>query len=394
MSGIRIARRQLLILGLLCLLSRSALAQAPVSITVLPNTVTAGAGSTGFVALSAPAKSAVTVSLTSNTSGVTVPSQVTVGAGRQSAKFAVSTQASDKTAIVTLTASGGGGSAVGFFMVQAQATTTTPLPAFAGFTFSPTMALSGQPISGTISFTEPLVVSLTFNLTSPSANFAFPSQVTAAAGSKMISFPVTVSAEATTGATQVTATLESGSYKNAWTGPFSTSGNIVFLAGTGLPPNYAAGFWYAAPTSPNSANLFSVPTLKTYPDGRLCFAQVAFVTANGATYIDDGPYVVSGHVGYNGQIYLDSNTEVNFYEAGDVQEQFPAGARGDGRGDQSDPTYLYDASTLSFSSGGLTATLTLIAQGYLWTWDSTSSTLFPVFGSSSTLGTYTYTRAQ
>jgi hypothetical protein len=384
MLGKFITGRLVVCLGILLAFAAFAPAQAPASVTVLPNTVTAGTSTTGYVALVAPAKSKETISLSSSSTGVKVPSSVTVAAGSQTASFSITTT-TNKTAVVTLTASGSGGSAVGFMMIQAA---TVTIPSFSGMTFTPTLALSGQTITGTITFKSPILIELTFDLSSASANFSVPASVTALPGATAVGFKVTPGSGAVTGAFSVTATLAPGAYQNAWTGPTSETGSFAYLAGVGLPANYAGGFWVAPPLGVGPSEF--VPTLTTSLEGGLSFGGPTLSLNSGTwSYDNDSGYDISARVGAGGQVRLESNP-FSLQWPVYAQNLFPVF----GTSNATPPygwSYLFDNSTLTFSKDGKTATLKVIGQPYTWTL-SANPTI--TFGAPVTLGTYIFARVQ
>jgi len=78
------------------------------SLTLNPTTVRGGVGSVGTVTLTAMAPSGgLVVNLSSNNPKATVPSTVTILAGKTSANFNISTAATNKKTVVTITASAG-----------------------------------------------------------------------------------------------------------------------------------------------------------------------------------------------------------------------------------------------------------------------------------------------
>jgi hypothetical protein len=203
----------------------------------------------------------------------------------------------------------------------------------------------------------------------------------ASAGAKSVSFTVTVGTGACTGAVPVTATLANGNYNNVWSGPMSVAGSFAYLAGSGLPTDYAAGFWVGPKVASDSAGDFVVPTLKTYADGRFSMGGPGYHNNSGWDYGQDSAYSICGHIASSGAICMDSDDPESWCPVFSIN----------GSSFSKEPSVLYDGSTLTFSSDGKSATLTVIAQQYTWTL-SANPTI--VWGDTVTLGTYVFTRVK
>ena len=114
------------------------------SVSLNPNTVTGGTGSTGTVTLSAAAPSGgAVVTLSDNSASASVPASVTVPAGATSATFTVTTSAVSSGASATVTGSYGGTTRSDVLAINAPAITIT-------LTLGATAVKGGRSVSGTV----------------------------------------------------------------------------------------------------------------------------------------------------------------------------------------------------------------------------------------------------
>jgi hypothetical protein len=99
------------------------------SLSLSPSSVTGANASTGTVALTAAAPSGgAIVSLSDNSSAVTVPSSVTVAAGATSASFTVTTSSVSSPTSATVSAVFGGGTRTAALTVNPPTSSTPPVP--------------------------------------------------------------------------------------------------------------------------------------------------------------------------------------------------------------------------------------------------------------------------
>lgn len=252
--------------------ARFGLAQEPVTVTLMPNMVTAGESAIGMAGLNGPAYAQETITLSSNTLGVSVPASVTIPTGKQAAQFTVNTSKSlaNVTAVISASQPESGSVAVGFMFVQQK---VVPNPGFASVAINPLIDF-GQAAKGVITFTQPLVAGLTLDHSSSSTNFTVPASVNAPVGATSVSFPVTPTASAPTSQVSVSVSLAS---EGAWTGSTTASGTFAFVAGVTLPPNHQPGFWVSDPV-PESTSMGTslIYTINAHPDGRVEFGLLAY----------------------------------------------------------------------------------------------------------------------
>jgi hypothetical protein len=376
-----LARIRLLIVLSLLLVAALGRAQNPTTITILPNSITAGSSTEGYVLLNAPAKNAETVDLSCNNAGITIPASVAISSGGQLAGFKITSSESYSPYTATFKATCNGATAIGLLLVQSNA-----LPSFTGITFKPNIAFAGQKITGTVSFSSALAVPVTLDLTSNNSNFTFPKSISIAAGLKAVPFTVTPGANSPSSAVTITASLAPGSYSNVISGPTSTTGSFSYLAAGGTPPNFKRGLWIGEPL-PDSRHpdYIDVNYLQTYPDGSIVFG-FCYLHLNQDTdygyydYPEDGV----GRVTASGQVVLETGDNL-FPVSGSAI--VPGGANTL----TYTPSHLISQSTMVFSKDGTTATPNAIGQPYTWTLTQTPQM---VFGQTVTLGTYTFTFVQ
>jgi hypothetical protein len=122
-------------------------ANSLLSVSLSPSSVVGGSSSTGTVMLSSPAPAGgVTVTLTSDNPGVTVPASVTVAAGNTTATFPVNTTAVGTSTSATISGSYNG---------LQSAILTISRPALMTMSFSPATVAGGSSSVGTLALTGP-----------------------------------------------------------------------------------------------------------------------------------------------------------------------------------------------------------------------------------------------
>ena len=176
-----------------------------ISVQLNPSSVVGGTSSNGTVNLSSAAPAAgLVVVLSSNSTGVTVPSSVTVAAGQTSAAFTVSTTAvaANLTAIITGTLGSG----------TQTANLAVTSPNFISVQVNPSIVLGGATSTGTVNITSAapaggLTIALSSNSTA--SGVTVPSSVTIAAGQTSGSFIVSTTPVAATVNAIISGTLGS-----------------------------------------------------------------------------------------------------------------------------------------------------------------------------------------
>ena len=167
------------------------------SVTLNPSSVTGAQSSTGTVTLSGPAAGAgAQVALSSNNAAASVPSNVTVPAGSNTATFTVSTSPVSASTQATIFASYDG--------LTPSALLTVIPPTVSSLTLNPNSVVGGvQSSTGTVTLTGPAPAGgAQVTLSSSNASASVPSSVTVPAGSSSATFtvntsPVLISASAT-----------------------------------------------------------------------------------------------------------------------------------------------------------------------------------------------------
>jgi hypothetical protein len=161
----------------------------PTSLTLDPESVTAGETSTGTVVLSAAAPAGGTaVSLVSNnTSAATVPPSVTVAEGQTTATFTVTTHPVAAGTGVAISANSGGTTRTASLWITPAGVTLDAL------TLAPTVVASGETSEGTVTLTGPApdggaAVAL---LSHDTTRATVPPAVTVPAGATSATFTVT-----------------------------------------------------------------------------------------------------------------------------------------------------------------------------------------------------------
>ena len=167
------------------------------SVTLNPSSVTGAQSSTGTVTLSGPAAGAgAQVALSSNNAAASVPSNVTVPAGSNTATFTISTSPVSASTQATIFASYDG--------LTPSASLTVIPPTVSSLTLNPNSVVGGlQSSTGTVTLTGPAPAGgAQVMLSSSNASASVPSSVTVPAGSNSATFtvntsPVLISASAT-----------------------------------------------------------------------------------------------------------------------------------------------------------------------------------------------------
>lgn len=184
------------------LLSAAAGTGAIISVSMAPNPVTGGTGSTGTVTIGAPAPSGgKVIALSTNNASVTVPASVTIPENGTSANFAVTTQPVASVVDVTITATGDN--------IMTGTLSVDP-PLVANLTMNPASMAGGNPSTATVTIGGPAPTGGTVvTLTSNKAAATVPATVTVSAGATTANFTVTTTA--VTVSTNVTITAKTGS---------------------------------------------------------------------------------------------------------------------------------------------------------------------------------------
>jgi hypothetical protein len=170
--------------------------------TLNPTAVVGGASSTGTVTLTGPAPTggAAVALQSSNTAAASVPSSVTVAAGRTSATFAVTTHAVGSNTSATIT---------GTLGASRTATLTVNVATLSSISRSPTSVVGGANSTGTVTLNgaAPAGGALVTLQSSNTAAAQVPASVTIAAGSTSATFTIT-----TTPVTANTSVTITGTY--------------------------------------------------------------------------------------------------------------------------------------------------------------------------------------
>jgi len=169
--------------------------------TIAPASVPGGMSATGTVTMNGAAPTGGTVvSLSSNSTGASVPSSVTIAAGSTSATFPVNTIAvpSDTTATISATQ--------GNTTLTAQITIRASL--LSGLGISPTTVIGGSPSTGTVTLSRAAPAGGTsISLSSNSPAASVPGSVTVPAGSMSASFTISTTTQSATAIATIDATL-------------------------------------------------------------------------------------------------------------------------------------------------------------------------------------------
>ena len=180
-------------------------APALTSIGANPNQVVGGAGATGTVALSSAAPAGATpVALSSGSSAVTVPANVSIPQGATSATFGIATSVVSSITSTTLAATYGGVTKTTTFTITAAATA----PALATLSLNRTSVVGGTSAVGTLTLTGAAPSGgATVALTSSQPQRAsVPAKVVVAAGATSATFTVSTFATKKNAAATLSAT--------------------------------------------------------------------------------------------------------------------------------------------------------------------------------------------
>ena len=172
---------------------------SPAILTLSPATVTGGTPVTGTLQMDSPARAGgLNVTITSNSTSVTVPGTVAIPAGQTSQTFTVQTSPVSTNTAVSVTAD--------FGTVSSTAALTLLAPVPAGLTLSPISVTGGTALTGTLTLTgaAPSAGSVV-SLTSSSASASVPATVTVPSGAASANFIVTTAAVAKVALATITA---------------------------------------------------------------------------------------------------------------------------------------------------------------------------------------------
>ena len=174
------------------------------SVSCSPSSLSSGGGSTCTVTLNQAAPGSTTVTLSDNTSNLTVPASATVASGATNANFTATagTITSMQTAVVT--AALGSGS-------QTASVTLLPPLALASLQCNPATVNSGGTSTCTVSLNQPAPGNTTVTLTDNNPMLAESTSVTVPAGAASTTFTVTAGSISNTQTVVITATLGSSS---------------------------------------------------------------------------------------------------------------------------------------------------------------------------------------
>jgi hypothetical protein len=173
----------------------------PLKLTVAPADIIGGANTLGTVRLLVAAPTGGTkVTLSSGGSAVTVPSSITVKAGKTTAVFTIRTKTVSATNIVNVTAKNG--------VAESVATLTLRTPELINLDIDPSEVGSGGTTAGTIHLSCPAPTGgVKVTLTSSSKNLAVPATVVVLQGEVSADFIVKALPVASPSAATVTASL-------------------------------------------------------------------------------------------------------------------------------------------------------------------------------------------
>lgn len=173
----------------------------PLKLTVAPADIIGGANTLGTVRLLTAAPSGgIKVTLSSGSSAVTVPSSITVKAGKTTAVFTVRTKTVSATNIVNITAKNGA--------VESVAILTLRTPELINLDIDPSEVGSGGTTAGTIHLSCPAPTGgVKITLTSSSKNLVVPATVVVLQGEVSADFIVKALPVASPSAASVTASL-------------------------------------------------------------------------------------------------------------------------------------------------------------------------------------------
>ncbi len=183
---------------------------AVAALSCAPASLSSGQSATCTVTLSqaAPASGA-TVTLTSNSSAVTVPASVVVSSGATAAAFTATAGSATGGQTASVTAAFAGTSQSATLTLTALST-----PGLSSVSCAPATVAPGQAASCTVTLSA-AGTAATVMLGSNSQTLAVPASVVVSAGASTATFPATASASATSAAVTITATLGTSSVATA-----------------------------------------------------------------------------------------------------------------------------------------------------------------------------------
>ena len=180
------------------------------AISVNPTSVLGGTGATGTVTINYPAPTGgATVLLTSSSAYVTVPTSITVPAGKTSTTFAVTTLPVDNQMVGTISAAPG---------ISQTATITVNPAAPSGLSLSPLSVQGGSISTGTVTLGSPAGPSgVAITLASSNSAASVPATVTVPSGQTSATFTVTTSGVNANTTSTITASYGSNQFNQTLT---------------------------------------------------------------------------------------------------------------------------------------------------------------------------------
>jgi len=171
------------------------------TVTVAPDTVVGGATATGTVTLDAPAAATgVVVTLASNNASATVPASITVPAGQSTGTFPITTLASPKQILATITATINGAASTTSLTINPIGLTSVAA--------NPTGLVGGVSAQGTVTLTGPAPEKGTkVSLSSSSGAVGVPGSILVPAGQASVTFNISTKKVAAKTEATITASL-------------------------------------------------------------------------------------------------------------------------------------------------------------------------------------------
>ncbi|HEU0119537.1 MAG TPA: hypothetical protein VFQ91_03355 [Bryobacteraceae bacterium] len=179
------------------------------AVSIVPSTVTGGAGATGTISLAAAAPTGgATIGLVSSNPAIAaVNSSVTIPAGQTSATFAVTTTSPVATQTISITATAGNSRSASLIVNPAGVQ-------IAAFSLSSGSVTGGSGATGTVTLTAPAPSGgALISLSSNHAAASVPASFTIAAGTTSGSFPITTSAVGANAQATIRATASNSATK-------------------------------------------------------------------------------------------------------------------------------------------------------------------------------------